>query len=139
LVIRNGHAQARTITTAAGAVEISAPKVNDRRVDRDTGERMRLKCSIVPPWCRKSPKVSEVLPLQYLHGLSSGDCPALAELFGSSAGLPASVITTLTTQWQDEQRAFMNRSLIDRDYVYIGVDGVHFNVRLEDTRLCCLS
>jgi putative transposase len=71
LVVRNGHARPRTITTAAGAVEIRAPRVNDRRVDADTGERMRFKSSLVPPWCRKSSKVSEVLPLLYLHGLST--------------------------------------------------------------------
>jgi hypothetical protein len=27
----------------------------------------------LPPWCRKTPKITEVLPLLYLHGLSSGD------------------------------------------------------------------
>ena len=125
--------------TAAGAVEIRAPRVDDRRVDPDTGERMRFRSSIVPPWCRKSPKVSEVLPLMYLHGMSSGDfAPALAEFFGSAAGLSPSVITRLTTQWQDEHRAFMGRDLSDRDYVYVWVDGVHFNVRLEEDRLCCL-
>jgi hypothetical protein len=32
---------------------------------------MRFKSSLVPPWCRKSSKVSEVLPLLYLHGLST--------------------------------------------------------------------
>jgi putative transposase len=139
LVTRNGHARPRTITTAAGAVEIRAPRVNDRRADPDTGERAKFKSSIVPPWCRKSPKVSEVLPLLYLHGLSTGDfAPALGEFFGSAAGLSASVITRLTTQWQDEHRAFMGRSLADRDYVYVWVDGVHFNVRLEQDRLCCL-
>jgi putative transposase len=139
LVVRNGHARPRTITTAAGAVGIRAPRVNDRRVDADTGERMRFKSSLVPPWCRKSPKVSEVLPLLYLHGLSTGDfAPALAEFFGSSAGLSPSVITRLTVRWQDEHRTFMARSLADRDYVYIWVDGVHFNVRLEADRLCCL-
>ncbi len=139
LVVRNGHARRRMITTAAGAVEIRAPRVNDRRLDPDTGERMRFRSSIVPPWCRRSPKVTEVLPLLYLHGLSTGDfAPALSEFFGGTAGLSPSVITRLTTQWQDEHRAFMARSLADRDYVYVWVDGVHFNVRLEQDRLCCL-
>jgi putative transposase len=139
LVTRNGHARPRTITTAAGAVAIQAPRVNDRRVDAETGERMRFKSSIVPPWCRKSPKVAEVLPLLYLHGLSTGDfAPALSEFFGSAAGLSPSVITRLTTQWQSEHRAFAERDLADRDYVYVWVDGVHFNVRLEQDRLCCL-
>jgi transposase-like protein len=48
------------------------------------------------------------------------------------------VITRLTTAWQDEHRAFMARNLADRDYVYVWADGVHFNVRLEEERLCCL-
>jgi putative transposase len=139
LATRNGHARPRRITTAAGAVEIRAPRVNDRRVDMDSGQRKRFRSSIVAPWCRKSPKVSEVLPLLYLHGLSTGDfAPALAEFFGSSAGLSPSVITRLTVQWQDEHRVFMARDLSDRDYVYCWVDGVHFNVRLEEDRLCCL-
>jgi transposase-like protein len=139
LVVRNGHARGRTITTAAGAVPIRAPRVNDKRVDPETGERMRFRSSIIAPWCRKSPKVSEVLPLMYLHGMSTGDfAPALAEFFGSAAGLSPSVITRLTTQWQDEHRAFMARELSDRDFVYVWVDGVHFDVRLEQDRLCCL-
>ncbi len=139
LVTRNGHAEPRTITTAAGGIEIVAPRVNDRRVDEETGERFGFKSVIVPPWCRKSPKVSEVLPLMYLHGMSSGDfAPALEEFFGSAAGLSPSVITRLTKQWQGEQRAFAERHLDDRDYVYIWADGVHFNVRLEEARLCAL-
>ncbi len=139
LVTRNGHAEARTVTTAAGGLEITAPRVNDRRVDPDTGERCAFKSVIVPPWCRKSPKVTEVLPLLYLHGMSSGDfAPALTEFFGSAAGLSASVITRLTKQWQADQRDFAERSLHDRDYVYIWVDGLHFNVRLEEARLCAL-
>ncbi len=139
LVVRNGHAEPRTITTAAGRVEVTAPRVNDRRVDDETGERCRFRSSILPPWARKSPKVAEVLPLMYLHGMSSGDfAPALTGFFGSGAGLSASVITRLTTQWQAEQRAFAERDLRDRDFVYVWADGVHFNVRLEEERLCCL-
>jgi len=138
LVVRNGHAVPRTVTTAAGPIEVTAPRVNDRRVD-DAGERLRFRSSILTPWARKSPKVSEVLPLMYLHGMSSGDfAPALAEFFGSAAGLSASVITRLSAQWQDEQRAFAQRDLFERDYVYVWADGVHFNVRLEEDRLCCL-
>jgi len=139
LVNRNGHAEPRTITTAAGGIAIQTPRVDDRRVDDETGQRRRFRSAIVPPWCRKSPKVTEVLPLMYLHGMSSGDFgPALEGFFGSAAGLSASVITRLTTQWQAEQRAFAERRLDDRDFVYIWADGIHFNVRLEEARLCAL-
>jgi putative transposase len=139
LVVRNGHAREREVVTVAGAVEVSAPRVNDRRVD-DNGERMRFRSSILPPYARRSPAVTEVLPLLYLHGLSTKDfVPALAEHFGTTAGLSASVISRLTTSWEDEVAAFMNRDLSKTSYVYCWVDGVHFNIRLgEDKRLCCL-
>lgn len=91
LVVRNGHAEPRRITTAAGAIEIEAPRVDDRRVDEESGERRRFASSIIPPWCRKSPKVSDVLPLMYLHGMSTGDfVPALSEFFGSAGCRPRS-------------------------------------------------
>src|SRR4029453_18778276 len=72
LVVRNGSHQPREVLTSAGAVEVVAPRVNDRRVDADTGERCRFSSAILPPWARKTPKITEVLPLLYLHGLSSG-------------------------------------------------------------------
>jgi putative transposase len=87
VVVRNGHALPRSLVTGAGPVEVRAPRVDDRRVDAETGERIRFRSSILPPWARKSPKVAEVLPLMYLHGMSSGDfVPALEEFFGSAAG-----------------------------------------------------
>jgi transposase-like protein len=139
LVVRNGHAVARSLVTGAGSIEVRAPRVNDRRVDEVTGEKLRFRSVILPPWARKSPKVAEVLPLMYLHGMSSGDfVPALEEFFGSSAGLSASVITRLTTEWQKERDQFAHRSLRDVDYVYVFADGIHFNVRLEEARLCAL-
>ncbi len=139
LVVGNGYARPRVIATGAGPIEVEAPRVNDKRVDAVTGERCRFRSQILAPWCRKSPKVSEVLPLMYLHGMSSGDfAPALGEFFGSDAGLSPSVITRLTRSWQEERERFANRSLADVDFVYCWADGVHFNVRLEEERLCCL-
>ena len=140
LVRRNGHAPARAIVTGAGQVEVVRPRVDDRRVDPETGQRMRFQSVILPRWCRRSPKVAAVLPLLYLHGLSSSDfVPALEELLGSAAGLSASVITRLCTQWQAEREAFQQRDLSEVDYVYCWADGVHFNVRLgQQGRLCCL-
>jgi transposase-like protein len=114
--------------------------VDDRRVDPTTGERHQFYSQILPRWARRSPKVTEVLPLLYLHGLSSSDfVPALEELFGSAAGLSASVVTRLTSQWQAEREAFQQRDLSEVDYVYCWADGVHFSIRLGDQgRLCCL-
>src|SRR6266545_6308193 len=140
LVRRNGHAPARQVATGTGRVEVVRPRVDDRRVDPATGARRQFQSVILPRWVRRSPKVAEVLPLLYLHGLSSSDfVPALTELLGSAAGLSASVITRLTTQWQAEREAFQQRDLQGVDYVYCFADGVHFNIRLgERGRLCCL-
>jgi hypothetical protein len=83
--------------------------------------------------------VSELLPLLYLHGLSGNDfAPALEQFLGTSAGLSAATVTRLTTQWQEEARAFQARDLREVDYVYCWADGVHVNVRLDEERLCLL-
>jgi len=139
LVVRNGTAEPRTVLTSAGAVEVTAPRVNDKRADPDTGERKRFSSAILPPWARKTPQVSEVLPLLYLHGLSSGDfVPALGQFLGSSAGLSSSVITKLTETWKAEAAAFMTRDLSAVDYVYLWVDGIHLGIRLGEGKLCLL-
>jgi transposase-like protein len=139
LVVRNGSHQAREVLTSAGAIEVKAPRVNDKRTDAATGERRRFSSAILPPWARKSPKVTEVLPLLYLHGLSSGDfVPALGQFLGSAAGLSGPVITKLTEQWKAEQRVFAARDLSEVDYVYLWADGIHVNIRLEEHKLCLL-
>jgi transposase-like protein len=139
LVVRNGHATCRQVMTSAGAVEVTAPRVNDKRTDPVTGERKRFASAILPPWARKSPKIAEVLPLLYLHGLSTGDfVPALEQFLGSSAGLSATTVARLTAQWQDDYQAFCQRDLCGADYVYVWADGIHVRVRLEETKLCLL-
>jgi transposase-like protein len=139
LVVRNGYHQSREVLTSAGAVEVTVPRVNDKRTDPATGQRQRFTSAILPPWARKTPKITEVLPLLYLHGLSSGDfVPALGQFLGSSAGLSAAVITRLTGTWQAEQRAFAERDLSGVDYVYLWADGIHVSVRLDEHKLCLL-
>lgn len=77
-MVRNGFHALRKVTTSAGSTAVKAPRANDKRVDVATGERKRFSSAILPPWARKSSKISEVLPLLYLHGLSTGDfVPAL--------------------------------------------------------------
>jgi putative transposase len=139
LVVRNGYHAEREMITAAGAVLVKQPRVNDKRIDEVTGQRMRFSSAILPAWCRKSPQLSEVLPLLYLHGLSTSDfAPALEQFLGTSHGLSAATITRLTTQWQDDATVFAKRSLNDVDYVYLWVDGIHLKVRLEQDKVCLL-
>ncbi len=90
LVVRNGHQVAREVATAAGSVPVRAPRVNDKRVDEVTGQRRRFASAILPAWSRRSPRVAEVLPLLYLHGLSTSDfAPALEQV-----GRPAPTAAT---------------------------------------------
>src|ERR687898_2117493 len=117
-VVRNGLAEPRRVTTAAGELEVQAPRVHDRREGR------RFTSAILPPWARRSPKVTEVLPVLYLRGISTNDFePALAEFFGSQAGLSASTIQRLTREWSAEVAAFHERDLSQVDYVYLWADG----------------
>src|SRR5690349_4404545 len=85
LVVRNGVAEPRKVTTAAGELEIQAPRVNDRREGR------RFTSTIHPAAVGTPlPTVTEVLPVLYLREISTRDFePALAEFFGSEAGLSA--------------------------------------------------
>ena len=133
LVVRNGRAPERSLVTGAGALKVQAPRVDDRREGR------RFSSYILPRYARRSPKVTEVLPILYLRGLSTGDfSPALAEFFGTDAGLSPSTIGRLVDTWSAEYTAFQSQDLSGEDFVYVWVDGVHFRIRLEEDRLCAL-
>jgi putative transposase len=141
LVVRNGRARERRVTVGSGTVAIQAPRVNDKRVDEQTGERQRFSSKILPAYARRSPKVNDVLPVLYLRGLSTGDFrPALEQLLGEdAAGLSPASITRLCKDWETEHERFRTRSLRFHRYAYLFVDGVHVSVRLgEDDRLCLL-
>ncbi len=141
LVVRNGRGKERRVTVGSGTLPLRAPRVHDKRIDEQSGERRRFSSRILPRYARRSPRVSDVLPVLYLRGLSSGDfAPALKELLGEEAsGLSASSISRLTEQWRGEHQAFRRRRLDFVRYAYLFCDGVHVSVRLgEDKRLCLL-
>lgn len=88
---------------------------------------------------RKSPKVTEVLPVLYLRGLSTGDFrPALGQFLGTEDGMSPSTIGRLTEAWQTEHAEWNRRDLTNTEFVYWWVDGIHFRVRLKEDDLCCL-
>lgn len=135
-VVRNGRLPKRSILTGIGSVEVEQPRVLDRR-----GEAGEVFCSkILPPYLRKTRSLEELIPWLYLKGVSTGDFgEALSALVGPSAqGLSASTITRLKEVWEGEFQEWTNRSLDDKQYVYLWADGVHFNVRLEEDRQCIL-
>jgi putative transposase len=136
-VVRNGYLPERTILTGLGPVEVQQPRVLDRRPKK---ERAKFSSQILPPYLRKTKSVEELLPWLYLKGISTGDFnEALAALLGPDAkGLSATTITRLKGIWQEEYQHWSRRSLEGKQYVYVWADGIHFNIRLEDDRMCIL-
>jgi len=137
LVVRNGHLPEREVTTGVGPVKVKQPRVRDRRA---AGEAEPFSSKILPPYLRKTKSIEELIPWLYLKGVSTGDfSEALKALLGPDApGLSATTVTRLKGVWEDEFREWNKRSLKGKHYVYIWVDGVHFNIRLEEDRQCIL-
>jgi len=136
-VVRNGYLPEREITTGLGAVKVRQPRVHDRRAGE---ERELFSSKILPPYLRKTRSVEELLPWLYLKGISTGDFnEALQSLVGPECpGLSASTVTRLLEGWQAEYHQWSKRPLADKHYVYLWVDGIHFNIRLEEDRQCIL-
>jgi putative transposase len=133
LVVRNGHMPARTILTGLGSLDVTQPRVNDKRVGPD-GQRMRFTSAILPPYLRRTKSLDELVPWLYLKGISTGDFPdALSALLGPDApGLSATNICRLKRTWEDEWKDWSHQSLADKHYVYVWADGIYFNIRLGD-------
>jgi transposase-like protein len=132
LVVRNGRASTRKVTLGSGTVELQAPRVDDRRRD-EQGRRQRFTSHILKPYAALAQGrrgAADTLPAR------TGDRhfrPALEALLGAeAAGLSPTNITRLTAGWAKEYQAFRQRDLSGREYVYVWVDGVHFNIRLEE-------
>ncbi len=133
-VVRNGYLPERSIQTGIGAVAVRAPRVRDR-----AGE-LKFSSRLLPPYLRRTQSLEELLPWLYLKGLSSSDFSgALTALLGPAApGLSAATICRLKEIWRLEYEQWRQRSLRDREYVYVWADGIYFGVRLEDARQCML-
>src|SRR4051794_8576452 len=141
LVVRNGRARERRVTVGSGTVAVQAPRVNDKRVDEQTGERRKFSSKILPAYARRSPKVNDVppvlLPARAFHGRLPAGARAVAR--PGRRGLSPATIRRLCKDWEAEHQRFRTRSLRFHRCAYLFVDGVHVSVRLgEDDRLCLL-
>jgi putative transposase len=139
LVVRNGHLPGRTILTGLGPVEVRQPRVLDRQVD-EKGRTKGFTSKILPPYLRKTRSLEAMIPWLYLKGISTGGfTEALAALLGPEApGLSATTVVRLKQVWEEDFKVWNQRSLEGKRYVYLWVDGIHCNVRLEDGRPCIL-
>lgn len=134
LVVRNGHLPERELVTGIGPMPIRQPRVNDKR----PGEKFTSK--ILPPFLRRVPSIDALIPCLYLKGISTGDfAEALESILGPRAkGLSATNIVRLKEGWKQDYEQWCQRDLSQKYYAYIWVDGIHFNVRLDDERSCIL-
>jgi putative transposase len=136
-VVRNGYLPERKITTGVGPVKVQQPRVRDRRPE---AEAEPFSSKILPPYLRKTKSIEELIPWLYLKGISTGDfSEALKALVGPNCpGLSATTVTRLKAVWEEEYQEWSKRSLKGKQYVYLWVDGIHFNIRLEEDRQCIL-
>lgn len=140
-VVRHGYAPSRTIQTGIGPIEVTRAKVRDRAaVARE--KKIRFTSAILPRWARRSRTLGALLPILYLHGVSTGDFQeALAALLGKDApnlSPSASVIMRLTAAWDAEYEAWQRRDLSAQRYVYVWADGVYLQARMEPSAECML-
>lgn len=129
MVIRNGYLPERSILTGIGPIKIKQPRVRDKRE-----ERQHFTSAILPRYMRRIPSIDNLIPALYLRGISTGDfTEALSAILGDSVkGLSPNTIVRLKRQWEEEYKKWSKRKLSDKRYIYFWVDGIYFNVRLED-------
>jgi len=137
MVVRNGKLPERMLVTGVGPLKVRQPRIHDKR------EGESFTSSILPRYMRRVPTIDKLLPVLYLKGISTGDmASALESILGPNApGLSANNIVRLKRIWETEYKDWAHRDLTGKRYVYFWVDGIYFNVRLEEpdtNRMCFL-
>ena len=134
LVVRNGYLPERSVQTGIGLIPVKQPRVRDR------DKKQRFISAILPPYLRRTPSVESVVSALYLKGISTNNFPeALEAILGENAkGLSPTNIVRLKEGWEAEYKEWSKRDLSGKHYVYFWVDGIYFNVRLEEDRPCLL-
>ena len=138
LITRNGYSKSRNIVTGAGQLATQTPRVDDRAL-AEAG-KPRFKSSLVPPYLRRTKNIEELVPVLYLKGISTGGfTEALEKIFGKNViGFSAENIVRMKQIWEQDYKQWISRDLSESRYVYWWIDGIYFNVRLNDDRQCIL-
>ena len=129
-MVRNGHLPELEVVSGVGPIQVRQPRVRHR-------DKGRFSSAILPKYMRRAPSVDALIPALYLEGISTGDfSEALAAILGEGAsGLSATNIVELKAGWEADYKAWSQRDLSQKRYVYWRADGVYFNVRLDEKRL----
>lgn len=136
-ITRNGYHPRRKVATGIGEIEVRVSRSRDHRHGHPGDTCYQSK--IVPPYLRRSRDLDEFIPFLYLKGISTGDfSEVLSQLMGKDVSLSAGTVVRLKEQWEEDYNKWSNRDLSDKKYAYWWVDGVYFNIRLEEERSCVL-
>ncbi len=138
-VVRHGYHQDREIQTGIGSVSVKVPRSKDRQ-STSSEERIRFSSKLIPPYLRKSKSIEALIPWLYLKGISTGGFQeALAAILGKrAAGLSSATVSRLKSSWYEDWKAWKQRDLSQSHYVYLWVDGVYCNVRMDKDKQCLL-
>ena len=139
-VVRNGHAPARTILTGVGPLEVSRPRVDERKAIASDPEHESFTSGVLPRFLRRTPSVEGVVAVLYLKGISTNDFDtALRAIYGEqAASLSAATVSRLKDVFSQEYEQWRTEKLSSSRYAYIWADGVYFNARVEGERNCVL-
>ncbi len=138
-VVRHGYHQDREIQTGIGSISVKVPRSKDRQ-STSSEERIRFSSKLIPPYLRKSKSIEALIPWLYLKGISTGGFQeALAAILGKrAAGLSSATVSRLKSSWYEDWKAWKQRDLSQSHYVYLWVDGVYCNVRMDKDKQCLL-
>ena len=135
-LVKNGFHRERTIQLSGGCITIGAPRVRDRSEQR---EKIRFQSSILPKYLRRATDLDDFIPLLYLKGVSTNDfSEVLSNLLGQNVNFSPANVVRLKTVWQKEMLNWQERDLSGKEYIYMWVDGVYFNSRMDGEKSCVL-
>ncbi len=137
-VVRNGYLPERNIQTGIGNIEVKVPRIRDR--GGSSGSKVSFTSNLIPKYMRRTVTIDILLPLLYLKGISTGDFASSFEpILGSSPkNLSANVISRLKDSWYREYESWLKEDLRNKQYVYLWVDGVYLQARMESEKNCML-
>jgi transposase-like protein len=139
-VVRNGHAPQRTILTGVGPLEVSRPRVDERKASAEDPDHEVFASGVLPRFLRRTPSVEGLVAVLYLKGISTNDFDtALRAIYGEQApSLSASTVSRLKDVFTQEYERWRKERISSSRYAYIWADGVYFNARVEGERNCVL-
>jgi transposase-like protein len=120
---RNGS-KPRTVKTGCGDITVAMPQVRETKP---------FHSELLPPRVTRMEELTEMVPLLYLHGLSTRKVKkAVGKVLGQK-GLSHQNVVRLTGKIVEEFRDWRKRDLSTADVVYVMLDGVRLAARGRTT------